>query len=139
MNEAGIALLKSFESFRADAYLDMVGVPTIGWGFTKGVHLGDHMNEDEAETRLEQEIDQFESELKVAGTPNQMAAMTCLAYNIGSGHFRSSTVRRLHLLGNFQGAADAFLMWNLAGGRVVRGLVRRREAERALYLTPEPT
>ena len=137
MNKAGVTLLKGFENFKAVAYLDIVGVPTIGWGFTKGVKMGDTMTLEEANARLILEVAEFENGLKVEGTPNQLAAMTCLAYNIGLGNFGHSTVRRMHTLGNFQAAADAFRMWDMAGGRVVTGLVRRREAERALYLTPE--
>lgn len=135
MNQAGYDLLRSFEGFRPDAYLDIVGVPTIGYGFTKGVHLGDHMNEDEANARLEIEVGAFEQGMHETGTENQLAAMTCLAYNIGLAHFLTSTVRRLHEQEDFQGAANAFRMWNMAGGRIVPGLARRREAERLLYLT----
>lgn len=135
MNQAGLDLLKNYEGFRADAYLDMVGVPTIGYGFTKGVQLGDHMTTIEADARLRDEVAEFENGLACGGTENQIAALTCLAYNIGLGNFTASTVRREHIAGNFQAAADAFRMWDMAGGRIVPGLVRRREAERTLYLS----
>lgn len=138
MNQAGIDLLKDFEGFRNHAYLDMVGVPTIGYGFTKGVELGDTMTQAEAEDRLKLEMAEFESGVlemcERLPSPNQSAAMTCLAYNVGLGNFRGSTVLRKHNLGDTIGAADAFRMWNRAGGNVVPGLVTRREAERALYL-----
>jgi lysozyme len=73
---------------------------------------------------------------------NQHAAMTCLAYNIGFGDpsrnipgFITSTVLRRHNLGNYGGAADAFMMWIKQKGQVLPGLIRRRQAERELYLS----
>lgn len=136
MNQAGIDLLKNYEGFRSNAYLDIVGVPTIGYGFTQGVKLGDHMTEAEGEFRLKEELAKFGAGLGVDGTQNQVAAMTCLAYNIGLGNFAKSSVKRLHLAKDFPAAADAFRMWDRAGGKVVYGLVRRRESERELYLLP---
>jgi lysozyme len=135
MNQAGIDLLKNYEGFRENAYLDLVGVPTIGYGFTQGVRLGDHMTPEQGEFRLKAELSKFGLGLGVEGTENQVAAMTCLAYNIGLGNFGGSTVKRLHLKKEYQGAADAFRNWDKAGGKVVYGLVRRRESERELYLT----
>lgn len=143
MNQAGFDLLRSFEGFAkliapdlVEAYQDIVGVWTIAYGFTRGVKQGDRMTRVEADARLITEVAPFEAGLGVdGGTPNQLAAMTCLAYNIGLTHFLASTVRRLHDAGDFSGAANAFRMWNMAGGRVVPGLARRREAERLLYLT----
>lgn len=68
-------------------------------------------------------------------TANQKAAMTSLCYNIGPIAFARSTVAKAHRAGNYPAAADAFRLWDKAGGRVMKGLVRRREAERALYLS----
>ncbi len=140
MNDAGIDLLKDFEGFRERAYLDVVGIPTIGYGFTQGVKLGDHMTQAEGQERLKAELAEFEGGVTAAcsrqPSENQLAALVCLAYNIGINAFRKSTVLRLHNAGDFSGAADAFRLWCKAGGRVVTGLVNRREAERALYLTP---
>ena len=133
MNRAGLDLLRNFEGFRSDAYKDIVGVPTIGFGFTKGVTMGDHMTIEAAEARLQTELVDYEKGM--TGTDNQIAAMTCLAWNIGIHAFQSSTVRMRHLAGDYPGAADAFRLWCKAGGKTVYGLVRRREAERALYLT----
>lgn len=139
MNKAGLALVKDFEGFRARAYLDAVGVPTIGYGFTKGVQMGDLITQEQADQRLLDELNDFEGEvaylLKEPATDNQSAAMTSLAYNVGVGAFRGSTVLREHNAGNFRAAADAFRLWNKAGGRILSGLVARREAERALYLS----
>jgi len=133
MNQAGLDLLKNYEGFRSDAYRDLVGVWTIGYGFTQGVKPGDHMTQAEGDARLLKELEQYAP--GVDGTDNQLSAMTCLAWNIGKPSFDHSTVKRLHVARDFQGAADAFRMWTLAKGKVIYGLVRRREAERALYLT----
>ena len=79
-------------------------------------------------------------EAALAGHPctdNQFGALVSLAYNIGLGGEAHSTVQRLHNAGDYQGAAQAFLMWDKAGGRVVPALLRRRGEERALYLTPD--
>ena len=132
MNRAGLDLLRQFEGFRADAYKDIVGVPTIGFGFTKGVKMGDHMTIAEAEARLQIELADYEKGM--TGTANQIAAMTCLSWNIGIHAFQSSTVHIRHLAGDYPGAADAFRLWCKAAGKTIFGLVRRREAERTLYL-----
>lgn len=134
MNQAGLDLLKNYEGFRGDAYRDLVGVWTIGYGFTQGVKPGDHMTQEEGDARLLKDLESYAP--GVEGTENQLAAMTCLAWNIGKPSFNHSTVFRKHQEGDFLGAAEAFRMWTKAGGHTVYGLVRRREAERALYLTP---
>ena len=142
MSQAGIALLRSFEGFSPVAYPDPAtgGDPwTLGYGFTRGVKPGDTITPDEAEERLKVEMAEFEGGVLKAcarlPSPNQLAAMTCLAYNIGLGAFQKSTVLRKHNSGETFAAANAFLLWNKAAGAVMRGLTRRREAERALYLS----
>lgn len=138
MNAAGIELLCHYEGFRDRAYLDLVGVCTIGYGFTEGVKPGDTMTHAEARERLACEVAAREDAVRKlcthAPNDNQLAAMTCLAYNIGTTAFAKSTVLRLHNSGDWAGASGAFRLWNKAGGMVVPGLVRRREAERLLYL-----
>ncbi|MEO5568875.1 MAG: lysozyme [Gemmatimonadaceae bacterium] len=138
MNAAGLELLKHFEGWRSRAYPDPAtgGKPwSIGYGFTKGVQPGDVMTLEEGEERLKHEVAEFEDGLAVVpANENQHAAMTCLAYNIGLGNFRVSSVRRFHNLGQFERAADAFLLWIKAAGKVMPGLFRRRRAERSLYL-----
>ena len=141
MNQAGIDLLKRFEGFCPAAYPDPAtgGKPyTIGFGFTAGVELGDTITREDAEIRLKFEVAAFESGVsklcKRTPNPNQLAALVCLAYNIGLGNFASSTTLRRHNNSEFFAAANAFLLWNKAAGHVMQGLINRREAERALYL-----
>ena len=139
INERGLALIKEFEGCRLDAYLCPAGVPTIGYGITKGVKLGQHISQGEADEMLLEEVENFALGVeKLIGTAktseNQFSAMVALAYNIGLGAFGGSTVLKRHKIGNPVGAANAFLMWTKGGGKILPGLMRRREAERKLYL-----
>ena len=140
MNAAGMKLLKEFEGFKTDAYQDIVGVWTIGYGFTDNVKPGDKLTRAQADKYLLKELKTYEAAVKSTCTlepnENQLAAMTCLAWNIGKDGFKKSTVVKAHNRGDFQDAARAFGLWKKAGGKVVSGLVRRRVAEASLYLTP---
>lgn len=138
----GRALIKQFEGFRADAYQDVVGVWTIGYGFTRGVQPGQHMTVQQAEARLITELLGYEQAVLSGCTlepnQNQMDAMCSLAWNIGIAGFLRSTVLKCHNRGDAQSASRAFGLWNKAGGREWAGLTRRRAAEAALYLEPAP-
>ncbi len=136
----GLSLIIQFEGFRGEAYRDVVGVVTIGFGFTKGVKMGDKMTLAEARDRLRLEIVEYEQGVLAACTrkpnQNQFVAFVCFAFNVGVGGFRKSSVLKAHNRGDYQAAARAFGLWNRAGGRVFAGLTRRRAAESALYLEP---
>ena len=145
INKAGLALIKEFEGFRANAYLDPVGIPTIGYGTTSAagvgitVKLGMRISEAQAEMYLSAAINKFAAQIdplvKVPINENERAAFLSLAYNIGPGAFAKSSALRKFNDGDKRGAADAILLWNKAGGRVLAGLTRRRDAERALFLS----
>ncbi|HEX8166437.1 MAG TPA: lysozyme [Beijerinckiaceae bacterium] len=143
INRAGLDLIEHFEGLRLDAYQDVAGIWTIGYGHTRGVHPGMVMTKAEAEQALEDDLSTAQTAVENATsdaetTDNQFSAMVSLCFNIGSANFRTSSVLRNHLAGDFQGAADAFLLWNKATIHGVRqevaGLTRRRSAERELYL-----
>lgn len=138
ISQKGIALIKRFEGCKLTAYQDIVGVWTIGFGFTKGVKAGDTMTMQECEHRLSDELRAYEAAVLSATnnevTQNQFDALVSLAWNIGIEGMRRSTVIKQHNLGNYETAAHAFGMWNKAGGMVVQGLINRRNAEAALYL-----
>jgi lysozyme len=146
VNEAALALIRDFEGFKSEAYLCPANVWTIGYGTTAsaGVGLvprpGMTITREQAETYLRLSVDKFAAEIRPAITApineNQFGAFVSLAYNIGSGAFRRSSALRRFNEGDIEGAANAMLAWNKAGGKVLRGLQRRREAERALFLTP---
>ena len=144
INESGLALIKQFEGMRLEAYPDVCGVWTIGYGHTNGVAPGMTITQDQADQLLLNDLDDAQNAVgaavgEVDTSDNQFAAMVSLCYNIGVGNFRSSTVLKQHLVGDTPGAANAFLLWNKATidgtPQVVTGLTLRRHAERALYLS----
>lgn len=139
-NEAGIALIKSFESLRLRAYQDQVGVWTIGYGSTAGVQPGMIITEDQADQMLRADLSEAEAAVSkwVTATlsENEFSALVSFTFNLGAGSLQSSSLRKMLNAGNRKGAADQFLVWDRAGGKEVDGLERRRKAERALFLTP---
>jgi lysozyme len=137
ISDIGVALIKRSEGLRLDAYKDTGGVWTIGYGSTRGVHEGMTITPGEAERLLLEDISHHDINPLLNGCPTkqcQFDAMTSLAFNIGLERFRNSTVLKRHKLGNFMGAANAFLLWVYDNGRKEPGLVKRREAERRIYL-----
>lgn len=145
VNAAGLALIKAHEGLRLVAYKDAVGVWTIGYGHTSmagapAVSRGMVIDSAQAEDILSHDLIKYENAVirALAGrsvTDNEFAAMVSLCYNIGPGNFNKSSVLRYVLAGNKQAAANAFRAWNKAGGKVLRGLVARREQERTLFLS----
>jgi lysozyme len=136
-----VGIVAQFEGFRAKSYRCPAGVWTIGYGETKGIRPGDVISEPAARKRLAIRLEEFQTGVKAAlgdapATPNQLDAMTSLAYNIGLGAFQKSSVCKRHRAGDHAGAARAFALWNKAGGRVLPGLVSRRAAEIRLYQLP---
>ncbi|MGJ3251504.1 MAG: lysozyme [Elainellaceae cyanobacterium] len=138
MNAKGLRLIKSFEGLRLEAYLDPVGIWTIGYGTTSGVRPGMEITAAEAEDLLKRDLRRFEAavsrNVKVPINDDQFSALVSFTYNVGEGALASSTLLKLLNQGDIRGAADQFLRWNKAGGRVLAGLTRRRKAERALFL-----
>jgi lysozyme len=119
----GITLIKEFEGCRLKAYKDMVGVWTIGYGFTKNVKAGDTLTKEQCEAKLLEELQEYEaavlSSVRGEVTQAQFDAMVSLTWNIGISGFRKSTVLKAHLRGDYQAASRAFGLWNKAGGREV--------------------
>lgn len=137
----GVALIKEFEGFRGRAYLDPVGIPTIGYGFIEGVRLGDTITREQAEARLKAELVKYEHAVLAATdgkvSQSQFDALVSFAWNVGIAGMSGSTVIKRHKAGDYQAAARAFALWNKAGGKVLAGLTRRRAAEATLYLADE--
>ena len=137
-----LRLIKKWEGCRLTAYPDPAtgGDPwTIGWGSTgKGIGPGVQWTLEQADDRLSRDVGQFmgsvERMLRVKPEPNELGAMTSLAYNIWLGNFRSSTLLRKYNAGDKKGAAAEFLRWNRAAGKVMRGLTNRRADERGVFL-----
>jgi len=140
-NQKGVALIISFEGFRPDAYIPVPGDKvTIGFGFTKGVKMGDKMTRSEAAERLKQELVEYEQGVLSACTnppnENEFAALVSFSFNCGVAALRKSSLLKAHNRGDKQAAARAFSLWNKSSGVVYAGLTRRRAAEAALYLEP---
>ena len=138
----GIKLITDFEGFRANAYLDVAGVWTLGYGFTKGVQKGDKITRAKADARLREELVEYEKGVsracRVQPNQNQFDALVCFAFNVGVAGMSRSSVIKAHNREDYQAAARAFGLWNKAGGKVWPGLTRRRAAEGSLYLEPVP-
>lgn len=144
ISDKGISLIKQFEGCKLTAYQDSVGVLTIGYGWTqpvdgKPIRAGMTIKQETAERLLKTGLVSYESDVsrlvKVGLTQGQFDALVSFTYNLGSRSLSTSTLLRKLNAGDYAGAADEFLRWNKAGGKVLNGLTRRREAERALFLS----
>ena len=133
------------ERCRLKAYRCPAGVPTIGWGHTRGVKMGDTCTQEQADAWFVEDLTEFTDGvrrvLKRDASDNELGAMVSLAYNIGLAGFAKSTVLKRHNEGDRQSAARAFALWNKAriNGvlQVVDGLTSRRAREAALYLSDD--
>ena len=134
----GLALIKSFEGLRLKSYRCPAGVWTIGYGHTITAKPGMTITEVEADALLCRDLQHFEKcvskHIAVPLEQHQFDALVSFCYNVGCGALMKSTLRRKLNAGDYEGAADELLRWNKAGGKELRGLTRRREAERAMFL-----
>ena len=138
INDVGRALIEHFEGLRLKAYKCPAGVWTIGYGHTKDVKRGDTVTAQEADVLLMADLYETEEGVQKAvglahTTENQFAAFVSLAFNIGVGAFKTTSVLRLHKDSRYEEAALAFKRWNKGGGKVLAGLTDRRKAEADLY------
>ena len=146
INQAGLNLVEQFEGCKLKPYLDVAGIATIGIGTT---HYPDGtavtMNDPPISkadaysflmSHLQMDCTAVSGLVKVVVNDNQFAALVSFAYNVGTGALASSTLLKKLNSGDIKGAADQLLKWDHAGGVVVKGLTRRRQAERALFLHP---
>lgn len=133
----GIKLVKEFEGFKAQAYLCPANVWTIGYGTTSGVKKGQMVTEEQAIKLLQDDLAKFEKAVKnlvrVPLNQDQFDALVAFVYNIGVGAFSRSTLLSLLNQGNYEAVPEQLLRWNKAGGRVLNGLTRRRQAEGKLF------
>lgn len=139
LSAAGLVGLVVTESYTDKAVIPIPGdVPTIGFGTTEGVKMGDRITPPKALERALRDVGKFEGAVKgcvtVPLSQNEYDAAVQLSYNIGVTAFCGSTVVKRWNAGDYAGGCEAFLLWVKAGGRVVQGLVNRRERERRLCL-----
>jgi lysozyme len=129
----GLIGIATHEGFSSTAYQDIVGVWTIGFGTTKDVKPQDRIDPVKALQRKAEDIVKFEGAMKqcvsVPLHQHEYDAYVSLAYNIGPSAFCGSTLVRKLNQGDYEGACKEILRWDRAGGRVVKGLAVRREAE----------
>jgi lysozyme len=135
-----IELIKFHEGWRAVAYLDPVNVWTIGWGRTEGVYETEQTTPEHEMRWLHDTLGYISDSIieivndDVALSQNQLDALTSFCYNLGVNAFRKSTLLVRLNAQDFGGAADEFGRWIFAGGKPLRGLIIRREAEKNLFL-----
>jgi len=140
LSARGIAFIKGREGCRLVAYRDQRGVPTIGFGHTLGVKMGDTCSQSEANKWLVEDTEVAQHAVNQLVTvplnQNQFDALVIFTFNVGSGAFKNSTLLSLLNQGATTGAANQFLAWNHVDGVVSAGLTNRRMAERTLFLEP---
>jgi len=146
LNKAGADLIKSFEGLKLEAYKCSANKETIGYGNTfyedgSPVKMGDKITKDRAESLFELIADSFAVKVKNCIqkdiNENQFAALVSFAYNVGIGNLKSSTLlKKVNANPNDATIRTEFFKWNKAGGKVLAGLTRRREAEANLYFKP---
>jgi lysozyme len=137
-SENGLNLTKSLEGLRLEAYLDVAGVPTIGYGHTgPEVHLGLTWTQAEADAALLEDVQGsvycVNQAVKVPLNQNQFDALVDFTFNVGCHAFEGSTLLIKLNHSDYIGAEGQFANWKYAGGEVVPGLVRRRAAEGLLF------
>lgn len=147
LNKKGKDLIKSFEAFRANPYLDSAGVPTIGYGFThypngEKVTMQDMpLTKIQANFIFDQLVQKYESAVNSAVVSNinqnQFNALVSFCYNVGIGNFKASTLLKLvNENPKNPKVRDQFLRWVNAGGHYLAGLYNRRVKEADLYYKP---
>ena len=136
-SEEGISLIKKFEGCKLEAYLDAVDVPTIAYGRTKDVKIGDICTQQQAEDWLEEELVEYEGyvneAVKVELTQPQFDSIVSWTYNLGPSNLNRSSMLRVLNASDYDNVPEQIMRWNKAGGRVLAGLVRRREAEAEMF------
>lgn len=145
-SQDGINLIKHFEGLRTKAYLDSVGVATIGYGHTKGVKLGMIITETKAEELLKQDLEYFEARVlelvKIPLKQNEFDALVSFTFNLGEGNLKKSTLlKKLNKVAVptsaiMEDISNEFLKWNKAGGKELKGLTKRRLAEKMMFTKP---
>ena len=137
ISKEGIVLIKHFEGCRLEAYEDAVGVPTIAYGRIKDVKMGDSCTQAQAEAWLNEELHEYEGYINdavtVALTQNQFDSLVSWVYNLGPSNLKSSTMLKVLNKEQYADVPEQIQRWNKAGGKVLEGLTKRRNAEALLF------
>jgi len=135
-----ISQIGGYEGLRLYAYQDVIGVWTACYGETKGIRPGMRFTKDQCNVMFIGSLQEHEQGMRAClNAPDALpmkvyVADLSLAYNIGTGAFCKSSIAAYQNAGNIRGSCDRFPLFNKAGGKVVKGLVRRRAQERALCI-----
>ena len=137
ISQEGISLIKKFEGCEYNAYKCAADVLTIGYGHTKDVKEGDLVTKQEAENLLTKDLEEFEeSVIEAVDMPmsqHQFDALVSWTFNLGPSNLNSSTMLKVLNKGDYEDVPAQIKRWNKAGGKVLEGLTRRREAEALLF------
>jgi lysozyme len=135
--QTAFALISEYEGLRLEAYLCPAGVPTIGYGHTKGVKMGDKISREKAEELLREDLNYYQDELstlvKVPVTQGQFIALMSFIYNFGLAKCRGYTIFKELNKGNYAGASAWLLKYTYSGGKQLNGLIARRKAEQRAF------
>ena len=133
----GLDLIRFFEGLELNAYQCAAGVWTIGYGHTKDVQQGMTISEARANEMLAEELNEYESYINglvtVELNQDQFDAMVSWVYNLGVGNLKASTLLKVLNAGDYDGVPAQMMRWNKAGGKVLEGLTRRRQAEADMF------
>ena len=137
ISQEGLSLIKKFEGCELEAYKCAAGVLTIGYGSTKGVKEGDTITQEEADKLLLHEMEEYEGYINDAVTvdlkQNQFDALVSWVFNLGPANLKASTMLKVLNAKEYDDVPAQIKRWNKAGGKVLQGLIRRREAEALLF------
>ena len=133
----GLEMIKHFEGLELKAYQCAAGVWTIGYGHTKGIQPGMVITEETANDMLVEELEEYEnyinSMVECPLSQNQFDALVSWVYNLGPANLQASTLLKVLNAGDYAGVPAQIKRWNKAGGKVLEGLTRRRQAEADLF------
>ena len=136
-SQEGLSLIKKFEGCELEAYRCAASVLTIGYGSTKDVKEGDSITQEEADALLLHEMNEYEGYVKDSVTvdldQNQFDALVSWVFNLGPSNLKASTMLKVLNNKEFEEVPSQIKRWNKAGGKVLQGLIRRREAEALLF------
>lgn len=137
ISQNGLELIKHFEGCELEAYKCAAGVWTIGYGHIKTAEEGMVISQSYADELLEGEIVEYEDYVNTAVTAplsqDQFDALVSWTFNLGNGNLNASTMLKVLNRGEYEEVPNQMKRWNKAGGKVLEGLIRRREAEANLF------
>ena len=137
ISQEGLSLIKKFEGCELKSYKCAAGVWTIGYGSTNGVEEGMEISQERADMLLLEDVEVFEEAVnklvEVSLEQNQFDALVSWTFNLGSTNLQNSTLLKVLNNKDYEGVPAQIKRWNKAGGEVLQGLVRRREAEALLF------